>query len=144
LAQGGELGRCEQVDQVAPDTVDMARRGRFEATPTFFGEAGMHAPLVIGARGALDQPGLDHLVDAMGHAAARHAHPVGQLRHAEAPVVGLGQSNEDLVLVEVEPGVGLQLMFEPIEEPARSLDQRSPGPLLARIEPPTIGGGPMG
>src|SRR5207237_4272019 len=61
---------------------------------------------------------------------------VGQLAHAHAAVLGLGQPHEHLVVGMGEPCVALELAVDGLEQQLGRLQIRPPGPLLLRRQPP--------
>ena len=83
--------------------LDMTGRGGLEHSETMVSQLGPDAAAIRRARGALDQPGLLHPGDGVGQPGTGLVHSVGQLRHSDATVFGLGQGDQDLVLTEIEP-----------------------------------------
>ena len=64
---------------------------------------------------------------------------VGQLGHAHAVALGLGQRDEDAVVVVVE-AVGLEVLVERLHQAARAGDEAAPRVLLV-VGQPGGGGG---
>jgi hypothetical protein len=79
-----------------------------EGSAASLGEARESDPAVVEGFPSLDQaPGLQP-IDQAGQAAGGHQHPLGQLGHAQGSLGGPGQTEEDVVLREVQ----VVLLFE--------------------------------
>jgi hypothetical protein len=58
-----------------------------------------------------------------------------ELAHPQGPVRGLGEPHQDLEVGVRQPGLGLQLSLDAVEEQPVGGQKAAPGPLLLAVEP---------
>ena len=105
------------------------------------GQHGERAPLVALAVVAPDQAAVLHPRDLVGQAAPRLAGGVGELGHPQPVVRRLGQLDQDLVVVPVQP-VRVQVAVELAQEQLGQVDGGAPRLLLVRAQPARLSVGP--
>src|SRR5690606_1097482 len=123
------------VDEVRPDRLHVVAGGPLQRGVALVGQVREDAALVVGAAVALDEPLALQAGAGVRQAAARLAGVLGEFRHAQAPVGRLGQPDEDLVLRDREPVLGLEVPVHDLGEPDAAVHVRPPVTLLGGIEP---------
>ena len=105
------------------------------------GEDGEGPAGVAGARlAAQEAVGLE-AVDQAGQAAAAEDHRAGEVAHAHAVLVGVGELHEHLVGHERQAVPGLELVVERLRQRGVGAQQTPPGAQLAIVEARLAAGG---
>src|SRR6185437_2459387 len=136
-----ELTRGQAVDEVPPHVLHVVRGDPLDGRDALAGEHGERAPLVALALVAPDQAAIFHPRDLMGEPAPGLAGGVGELGHSQPLARGLGQLDQDLVVVPVEP-VHAQVPVELAQQQLGQVDGGAPRLLLVRAEPAWLWFGP--
>ena len=113
----------------------MLGRGFNNALHALVGQHGERSSSVLGTFLATDQSTLGQPVDSLGKSALGIKQLVRQLGHPDPVRVGLGQVDQDFVVVHSQAGLRLERITELSADETGRVQERPPNEVLLLVEP---------
>ena len=136
--EGAQLVLVEAVEEARPYPRPVDGAGRLEPLSTRARELRVVPATILLAACPLDGAGADEPVDEPRQPALAEQHRGGEVGHAEAPVRGVAQVEQHLVLVQREAVRGAKPGVEVADEGAVHAEEPAPGGELGRPEGPGV------